>query len=173
MCVILLAGANVTSQLFEKSIELLYQANFMSDHKLTSVQAICVLLQVAHNLDKSDLICILISSAIRISQCIGLHRLGSDASALGTGSSSSQSLSKADVVSREVGKRIWWFLVRYDWFQIPFQNVCQIHPAHFNTPMPSDCFEELERMVVDGAVASQPDQVPTATSWVTMLNQSE
>ncbi|KAF6794955.1 hypothetical protein CSOJ01_13571 [Colletotrichum sojae] len=57
--------------------------------------------------NKFDLICILTSSAIRISRCIGLHRLESDTSALKTGTASSPCSSTADVVSKEVENHIW------------------------------------------------------------------
>ncbi|KAF5263096.1 hypothetical protein FOXYS1_6151 [Fusarium oxysporum] len=64
--------------LFDKSREMLQKAEFMDKHKLTSVQTICLLVQVAHNFDKSDLTCVLVSAAIRIAQCLNLHRLGHD-----------------------------------------------------------------------------------------------
>lgn len=141
----------------------------MSDHKLTSVQAICLLLQVAHNLDKSDLICILISMAIRMSQCLNLHRLGADKEPrVVAGRTSDQ-----HIIDRETEKRVWWFLVRYDWFQIPFQNTSQVHPAQFNTPMPGDTFEEPDRMVKAGALALQGPTVVTPSRWVNCLNQSK
>ncbi|KAJ3526429.1 hypothetical protein NM208_g11195 [Fusarium decemcellulare] len=152
--------------LFDKSIEALFKGGFMDEHKLTSVQAICLLVQVAHNFDKSDLICVLISTAIRISQCLNLHRLGADRP--GTASV------KGDIqnaIDREVRKRVWWFLVRYDWLQIPFQNTCQIHLAQFNTPMPANSFDDAERMIQNGAVVSQPDDVCTSSSWTNCLNQ--
>ncbi|KAF5722722.1 hypothetical protein FMUND_2599 [Fusarium mundagurra] len=57
---------------------------------------------VAHNFDKSDLICVLVSTAIRIAQCLNLHRLGLD----------ERNASVNDAVDGEIRKRVWWFLVR-------------------------------------------------------------
>ncbi|KAG7409084.1 putative transcription factor lepB [Fusarium oxysporum f. sp. rapae] len=147
--------------LFEKSREMLYKAEFMDKHKLTSVQTICLLVQVAHNFDKSDLICVLVSAAIRIAQCLNLHRLGLDDPGAGV----------SEVVDREVRKRVWWFLVRYDWLQIPFQNTCQIHYSQFNTPMPANCHDDEQRMIKDGRVNAQPAEICTITTWTNCLAQ--
>ncbi|RSL92359.1 hypothetical protein CEP52_013847 [Fusarium oligoseptatum] len=160
------ADMKTSRLLFDKSIELLFKGGFMDEHKLTSVQAICLLLQVAHNFDKSDLICVLISTAIRISQCLNLHRLGADRPVTEAVEDDIQ-----NIIDREIRKRVWWFLVRYDWLQIPFQNTCQIHPAQFNTPMPANSFDDEARMIQNGAVVSQPADVCTSSSWTNSLNQ--
>ncbi|SCV39227.1 uncharacterized protein FFB14_07130 [Fusarium fujikuroi] len=147
--------------LFDRSREMLYKAEFMDKHKLTSVQTICLLVQVAHNFDKSDLICVLVSAAIRIAQCLNLHRLGFD----------DPGADVNEVIDREVRKRIWWFLVRYDWLQIPFQNTCQIHYSQFNTPMPANCHDDEERMIKDGKIDAQPAEISTITTWTNCLAQ--
>ena len=147
----------------------------MADHKLTSVQAICLLLQTAHNFDKSDLICVLVSSAIRISQCLNLHRMCSPEPRHGLATlidgPADNKRNTQDIIHCEIKKRTWWFLVRYDWFQIPFQNTCQISPTQFNTPIPASYFEEPERMVKDGHIVSQPDSVCTPGLWGYTLNK--
>ncbi|KAG7127134.1 Agnestins biosynthesis cluster transcription factor AgnL11 like protein [Verticillium longisporum] len=165
------AGVDLTRTLLDKSVDLLFQGNFMSDHRITSIQAICLLLQVAHNFDKSDMVCILVSTAIRISQCLNLHVLGQDAPTTATTNGTGRKRSDQELVEREIQKRIWWFLVRYDWLQIPFQNICQIHPTQFTTPMPLNCFDELERMIRDGMVDTQSDHVPTSTRWTVTMDQ--
>ncbi|KAG7139569.1 hypothetical protein HYQ45_003477 [Verticillium longisporum] len=123
------AGANLTRTLLDKSIDLLFQGSFMSDHRITSIQA--------------------------ISTTNGTGRKRSD----------------QELAEREIQKRIWWFLVRYDWLQIPFQNICQIHPTQFTTPMPLNCFDEPERMIRDGMVVTQSDRVPTSTRWTVTMDQ--
>ncbi|KAI0386743.1 hypothetical protein F5Y04DRAFT_242238 [Hypomontagnella monticulosa] len=166
----IIGNVDIARLLFDKSIDTLFRAGFMAEHRLTSVQTICLLLQVAHNFDKSDLICILISTAIRISQCLNLHRLGADRE-LNSDNEMNSNSSPQELIDREVAKRIWWFLVRYDWFQIPFQSLCQVHPAQFNTPMPNDTFDEPELMVHNGALATQPPEVCTPSCWANALNQ--
>ncbi|KAK7591559.1 hypothetical protein V3481_006203 [Fusarium oxysporum f. sp. vasinfectum] len=151
--------------LFDKSREMLHKAEFMDKHKLTSVQTICLLVQVAHNFDKSDLTCVLVSAAIRIAQCLNLHRLGhDDHNVVCHGDINS-------VIDREVRKRVWWFLVRYDWLQIPFQNTCQIHYSQFNTQMPANCHDDEERMIKDGRVDVHPAEISTITTWTNCLAQ--
>ncbi|KAJ3538103.1 hypothetical protein NM208_g6046 [Fusarium decemcellulare] len=154
--------------LFDKSIDTLYQAGFMDNHKLTSVQTICLLVQVAHNFDKSDLICVLVSTTIRIAQCLNLHRLGPDPP---VNPASATAENPQEVINREVRKRVWWFLVRYDWLQIPFQNTCQIHLSQFNTPMPANCHDDVDRMVKDGITNPQPSEIYTITTWTNCLHQ--
>lgn len=153
--------------LFDKSREMLHKAEFMDKHKLTSVQTICLLVQVAHNFDKSDLTCVLVSAAIRIAQCLNLHRLGHDDHNVVCHSDTHS------VIDREVRKRVWWFLVRYDWLQIPFQNTCQIHYSQFNTQMPANCHDDEERMIKDGRVDVHPVEISTITTWTNCLAQSK
>lgn len=152
------------------SIDTLFADGFMAEHKLSSVQAICILLLTAHNIDQSDLICVLISAAIRISQCLNLHRLGSDTHPTPSTPATSATSNKR-LINREIEKRVWWYLVRYDWFQIPFQSTCQIHPTQFNTPLPVNCFETQKDMLKDGAVAAQPDEVYTPFQFSNCLNK--
>lgn len=77
----------------------------------------------------------------------------------------------SSLIEREVKKRVWWFLVRQDWLQIPFQNTCLIHFTQFNTPMPVNCFENADEMISDGRVVAQPQNVFTQTSFTHVLNQ--
>ncbi|KAF5591036.1 hypothetical protein FPANT_5769 [Fusarium pseudoanthophilum] len=154
-------NSNALRILFDKSRDMLHQVEFMDKHKLTSVQAICLLVQVAHNFDKSDLICVLVSAAIRIAQCPNLHRLGLHDPVAGTN----------EAIDREVRKRVWWFLVRYDWLQIPSQNTCQIHYSQFNTLMPANCHDDEQRIIKDGRIDAQPAEISTITTWTNCLAQ--
>ncbi|KAF4456704.1 putative transcriptional regulatory protein PB24D3.01 [Fusarium austroafricanum] len=123
-------------------------AEFMDKHKLTSVQTISLLVQVAYNFDKSDLICVLVSTGIRIAQCLNLHRLGPEHPEHAASGNS------AETIDRE----------------IPFQNTCQIHPTQFNTPMPGNC-HNVERMIKDGIIAVQPAEACTGNTWTNCLHQ--
>ncbi|SCO91979.1 uncharacterized protein FRV6_16107 [Fusarium oxysporum] len=161
----IIVDSKASRTLFDKSREMLHKAEFMDKHKLSSVQTICLLVQVAHNFDKSDLTCVLVSAAIRIAQCLNLHRLGQDDhNVVCHGDINS-------VIDREVRKRVWWFLVRYDWLQIPFQNTCQIHYSQFNTQMPANCHDDEERMIKDGRVDVHPAEISTITTWTNCLAQ--
>ncbi|EMT71926.1 Putative transcriptional regulatory protein C11D3.07c [Fusarium odoratissimum] len=135
--------------LFDKSREMLHKAEFMDKHKLTSVQTICLLVQVAHNFDKSDLTCVLVSAAIRIAQCLNLHRLGHDDHNVVCHSDTHS------VIDREIS----------------FQNTCQIHYSQFNTQMPANCHDDEERMIKDGRVDVHPAEISTITTWTNCLAQ--
>jgi hypothetical protein len=161
--------AALVHSLYNQSIESLHDANFMSTHSLPSVQAICVLLQVAHNINQSDYISVLLSAAIRIAQSLGLHRLGLDPPAE---AESGRYRSSQQAITREIGKRVWWFLVRQDWLQIPFQNICLINANQFNTPMPLNCFESFHEIIEDGRILEQPDAVFTQTSYSNIMCRS-
>lgn len=113
----------------------------------------------------------LLASAIRIAQCLGMHRLGVDSRRQFEGLDPEE-LVRA-IVDREVQKRVWWFLIRQDWLQIPFANTYTVHPSQFNTPMPSNCLEDVESMVVDGQVCVKEKNFYTHGSYTTILNQSE
>lgn len=147
------------------------RGNFMSRHSLVSIQTICILLQVAHNIDQSDFITVMLAAAIRIGQCLGIHRLGPDRRAATEGMD--PCLAKQYLVEREVKKRVWWFLVRQDWLQIPFQNTHLIYANQFNTPMPSNCHDDEERMTYGGEVISQDESVLTQNSYTQHLNRGK
>ena len=82
-----------------------------------SVQAIVISTEVAHNLGLSDLNATLSSAAIRIAQCLGLHKITN---------SSSTDIQTAqqwhETLERELGKRVWWQLVIQDHFAISFTD---------------------------------------------------
>lgn len=138
----------------------------MSNHNIISIQAICILTQIAHNIDKSDLICVLLSSAVRIAQCLNLHRLGPD-----TPEDSQCPRSYREISDRETQKRIWWFLVRYDWLQIPFQDTWQISPVQNNTPMPAHCHDGSDRIIREGVVVPESKDLHTPRSWTCSLHE--
>ncbi|KAK7422961.1 hypothetical protein QQX98_001251 [Neonectria punicea] len=164
------ASASSARALYDRSVACLFEANFMAKHTVYAVQTICILMQVAHNVDQSDFICVLISTGIRISQCLNIHRLGADRSGSHYRGQPDETVVRI-LVDREVKKRIWWFLVRQDWLQIPFQNTYLIHETQFNTPFPLNCHDEPGLMIRDGAVVCQPDEVYTQNSYTHSLSK--
>lgn len=164
------ATARSARYLYDRSIKFLFSANFMAKHTVYSVQAICVLMQVAHNLDQSDFTCVLISTAIRIAQCLNIHRLGPDPPGSFYHGQSKEAAARK-LIDREVKKRVWWFLVRQDWLQIPFQNTYLVHATQFNTPFPLNCHDEPGQMLRDYEVISQPSHVYTQNSYTHSLSK--
>lgn len=132
----------------------------MAVHSLHAIQAVCLVVQVAHNLGHSDFVFVLLASVTRIAQSLDINRIGSDAR------------NSRDPISREVNKRVWWFLVKQDWMQIPYGNMFTINALHFNTPPPSNCHEHPALMTNGTDIKVQDFDVLTQSSWSAVHNQS-
>lgn len=142
----------------------------MAIHSISSIQAICILLQVAHNLNQSDFIMVLMSATIRIAQSLNLHRLGSER-ADHRDVREDPARTVQDLIDLEVKKRVWWFIVRQDWLQVPFQNTYLIHATQFNTPVPLNCYEDPATWGEGGYIAVQPGEVFTQSSYTAVMNE--
>lgn len=144
----------------------------MKDHSIFGVQAICLLIYVGHNVGQSDRISVLLAAGSRIAQCLGIHRLSPDKPS-SKSDSKSQGLLEEKIIEREVSKRVWWFLVRQDWLQIPFNNTYSIHPTQFTTPMPNNCDEEIPLMISQGSIRTWDQEHYTQGSYTAVLNQGK
>ncbi|PYH78575.1 hypothetical protein BO82DRAFT_385709 [Aspergillus uvarum CBS 121591] len=82
-----------------------------------------------------------------------------------------QSARQQWLIDREVSKRVWWFLVRQDWLQIPFNNTYTIHPTQFNTPMPANCEEDVSLMYSTAGVIEHDQEHFTQGSYRMVLNR--
>lgn len=158
-------------RLHQNSIESLHTAKFMINHSIFSIQTICMLIHCGHNYGESDLISTLMACAIRIAQSLGIHRLGADKTE-GTGRSVEPQRIERDLIDREVSKRVWWFLIRQDWLQIPFLNTYTIHATQFNTPRPKNCVDSPLEIVENGILEHEIDRY-TQGSYTAVLNESE
>lgn len=157
---------------YQKSIESLNNTDFMKNHSILSVQAICLLIYFGHNIGDSDRVSVLLASGSRIAQCLGLHRLSPDKLSRARQNSSHVS-SDQYLIDLEVSKRVWWFLVRQDWLQIPFNNTYNIHPSQFSTPMPKNCEEDVSLMVLQGEVKDHDQEHYTQSSYTSVLNHGK
>ncbi|KAE8151317.1 hypothetical protein BDV25DRAFT_152784 [Aspergillus avenaceus] len=159
----------LAQHLHKQSIESLHASNFMVNHSLFSIQTICMLIHCGHSYGESDLISALMGCAIRIAQSIGLHRLGPD-TPFDPDSASGPEYTK-NLIDREVRKRVWWFLIRQDWLQIPFLNTYTIHATQFYTPMPRKCLESPIEMMKDCRIVEHDVDTYTQGSYTSILNQ--
>jgi hypothetical protein len=114
----------------------------------------------AHDFDGSNSLTVLLASAVRIAQSLGIHRLGPD-----PGSDSNLE----DVLQREIRKSVWMFLATQDWFLIPFSNAYSILPGHFTTPLPSSCNSMAGFGGHIEPFESLPDDRPTDMSFLLAL----
>ncbi|RYN96597.1 hypothetical protein AA0119_g8178 [Alternaria tenuissima] len=119
---------------YEATVTCLEVAGYIETHTIYSVQAIATLTIAAHILGKSNGQSILLASAGRIAQSLGLHRLGPENAAGAT--------SKEQLRQREAGRRVFNQLCTQDWFQIPFSESYSLNPRFFKTSKPLNCNDE-------------------------------
>lgn len=135
---------------FEATTMCLNLADYSARHSIYSVQAISTLTIAAHTLGQSNRQSVLLASAVRVAQNLGLHRLGQEIE--------DQS---PDLVKHEICRRAWSQLCVQDWFNIPFSETYLIHMPSFNTDKPRNCFEE--------DMQSLSDDIPTNMTYNRLL----
>jgi hypothetical protein len=136
-----------------------------------SVQAIVISTEVAHNIGFSELNAVLLGSAIRIAQCLGLHKINPN----------QDQLEWREMVETELGKRVWCQMIVQDLFAIPFNGshgmpplptlliidyllifTIAILPLHCSTDLLTDCDDDL---------IPQPTKISTISSYGRILAQ--
>ncbi|PWY82023.1 hypothetical protein BO70DRAFT_291690 [Aspergillus heteromorphus CBS 117.55] len=143
-------------ELMTAMVEALHTHHFLEDMSLYSVQAIVISTEVAHNLGRSQLNATLFNAAVRIAECLGLHRIKD---------SSDKSIPTEEIwietVQREVGKRVWCQMVIQDNFAIPFTDTYSISPMQYSTVphLNADDYDLLE----------MPRTVPTVSTYTWVL----
>jgi hypothetical protein len=106
--------------MFELATTQIFQSDSLGRHTIYSVQAICICAMVANVLDSSDQMTVLVNAAVRIAQCLGLHRIPGE---------SETSQDWPTMVQREIGRRIWWKLVELDYHSMPYTGTLSVHAA--------------------------------------------
>lgn len=142
--------------LFSAMIQTLYNSHFLSDLSMYSVQAIVISTEVAHNLGLSQLNATLFNAAVRIAECLGVHKIKDH-----TTTSTQTKDAWEERVEREVGKRVWCQMVIQDHFAIPFTDTYSISPMHYSTGRPMNADERN--------LAELPPNTPTISTYVRVL----
>ncbi|KAI2732355.1 transcriptional regulator family: Fungal Specific TF [Penicillium roqueforti] len=151
-----LQGIQSTHQLFSAMVQTLYNSHFLSNLSVYSVQAIVISTEVAHNLGLSQLNATLFNAAVRIAECLGIHKIQDQSTKL------AQNKEEWDErVEREVGKRVWCQMIIQDHFAIPFTDTYSISPMHFSTgpPMNADDYD----------LTDMPITTPTISTYIRVL----
>ncbi|PYH43874.1 uncharacterized protein BP01DRAFT_375025 [Aspergillus saccharolyticus JOP 1030-1] len=141
-------------------LEALYTGHFLEDMSIYSLQAIVISTEIAHNLGRSQLNATLFKAAVRIAECLGVHRIRDHPNG-GAGLDSEEAW--LETVQREVGKRVWCQMVIQDHFAIPFTDTYSISPSQYSTAPP--------RNADDYDLTDLPSTVPTVSSYVRALRQ--
>ncbi|KIW04601.1 uncharacterized protein PV09_04349 [Verruconis gallopava] len=134
---------------YEATVTCLNMARYIEVHSIYSVQAISTLTISAHILGLSNSQSVLLSSAGRIAQSLGLHRLGSE--------TESASSTRDQLRKRESARRVFIQLCIQDWFSIPFSDSYALDPRYWNTVKPLNCNDE--------DMSPQPQSIPTDASY--------
>jgi hypothetical protein len=149
--------ARLSKQWYNATKMCLNLSNYMETHTIYSVQAISTLTISAHILGFSNSQSVLLATASRLAQSLGIHRLGEEKASVDV--SSVVELKRRR--KRETGRRLWIQLCTQDWFSIPFSESYSLNPAFFNTAKPFNCSDEH--------MSSLPQTTPTITSYCNYL----
>jgi hypothetical protein len=124
---------------YQAAIECMNVARYQENHNLFSVQAIGTMTTCAHILGFSNTQSILIASAIRIAQSLGLHRLKGDR---GEYKAPANNQERAACIQLETGRRVWQQMLTQDWFSVPFSETYSVSPLHNTSKQPLN-FDEV------------------------------
>ncbi len=158
----------LTRQWFKATVSCLNLADYMWRHHLYSVEAILILIMSAHLLGYSTTMTTLLGTALKISQGLGLHRLGIEDDELPKYTPGSGQIpmhypsQKHKIVQRERGRRLWAQLCNQDWFGVQFFGMYSIQPTHFTTSKPRGLDDKTLKLV--------PDELPLGVRFISALN---
>lgn len=142
--------------LFMAMVNVPYTRNFLQNLSFYAVQAIVISTEVAPNFGLSQLNATLFSAAIRIAECLGVHKIQDTISSTLTAEEA-----WSEAVDKEVGKRVWCQMVVQDYFAIPFTDSYTINPAQYSTSLPSNAH--------DHDLVARTDSVPTISTYTRVL----
>ncbi|KAI9742917.1 MAG: hypothetical protein M1818_003646 [Claussenomyces sp. TS43310] len=144
---------------YHAAIECMRIGRCEQSHNINAVQAFGTMTWSAHLLGFSNTQSVMLASAVRVAQSLGLHRLIEDRR------QRSQDIdhSLAGKTQRETGRRLWQQLAQQDWFSVPFSETYSINPLHYTSKLPLNCDDEtLERL---------PDTKPAMTTYSNFLHE--
>ncbi|CEL09320.1 hypothetical protein ASPCAL12458 [Aspergillus calidoustus] len=135
---------------FKAALVCLNRADYTSNHSIYAVECIATMTSSAHMLGHSNSHSVMLATAVRIAQSLGLHLLGSGGDD-----------TPNTVVRKEIGRRVWTELCIQDWFSIPFSESYFIHLLDFSTSAPMNCRDE--------EMTALSDDEPTSMSYHRIL----
>jgi hypothetical protein len=110
--------ARLSKQWYEATLTCLQLAGYTRNHEILAVHAITTLSMSAHPLGFSEELTVLLGTALKIAQSLGLNRLDRKL-ASETIDESSTDQHRKRVLRREIGRRLWSQLCVQDWFSLP------------------------------------------------------
>jgi hypothetical protein len=126
----------LSGQWYEAALTCLQLAGYTRNHEIYAVHAITTLSMSAHPLGFSEELTVLLGTALKIAQSLGLNHLhrkhGSEVI-----DESSTDIQRKRILQREIGRRLWSQLCVQDWFSLPSSGSL-ISPNDFTTTKPSN-----------------------------------
>ncbi|KAL4962757.1 Zn(II)2Cys6 transcription factor [Aspergillus stella-maris] len=140
----------IAQRWFKAALVCLNRADYTSNHSIYAVECIATMTISAHMLGHSNSHSVMLATAVRIAQSLGLHMLGSAAD------------DKPDMaIQRETGRRLWTELCIQDWFSIAFSESYLIHLLDFTTDKPINCRDDTMSFLAE--------EVPTSIGYHRLL----
>jgi hypothetical protein len=129
--------SRLSKQWYKATSTCLDLAEYTYNHHIHAVHAITTLTMSAHTLGFSEDILVMLGSALRIAQSLGLNRLQL-IKRLEDIAEISPQLQRVQVLEREIGRRLWSQLCVQDWFSLPFTGCQTICLSDFTSIKPSN-----------------------------------
>jgi hypothetical protein len=133
------------------TIKCLELSQYLLASALYTVQAIVTLTASSYTLGYMKAQCVLMVSAIKIAQNLGLHQL-----------EDTTADPEANAIQQQTSRRVWYTLVRQDYFFIPFSECYFVNRLFNDCPKPLNCRE--------ADMTPLPEEVPTLTSYCNFLD---
>ncbi|EOQ99859.1 Activator of stress s 1 [Wallemia ichthyophaga EXF-994] len=158
---------------FAASRAALWASDYLENHNLNNLQTIVLMGLYLNNVNASSTHHSLLGAAIKIAQNLGLSRLGDEDSLAHDGAIAPESRGSKKfswvgmwscVITREVGRRIWWNLVQLDWFLAASHNYSYtIHPCQNRCSLPINIDDD--DLVEGQKLESKPMSVYTGMTY--------
>lgn len=129
-------AVSLSLQWSKATIISLNHGEWTSDHDMYSVQAVTTLNMSAHSLGRSTELSVLLGTALKIAQALGLDKLDYNAAREKIDETSSKA-QRHYLLRRELGRKLWSQLCVQDWISLPCTGSHNINPSHFTTTKPS------------------------------------
>ncbi|KIX99221.1 uncharacterized protein Z520_04797 [Fonsecaea multimorphosa CBS 102226] len=129
-------AVKLSMQWYKATITCLNQAEYTTNHSIYALHAIATLTMSAHSLGRSSELSVLLGSALKIAQSLGLDQLCHNPTLEQILPATSEE-KRHTLLRTEVGRRLWSQLCIQDWMSLPFAESHCINPLHFTTTKPS------------------------------------
>lgn len=169
-----ISAMSLCDALFAGSQQLLWSSDFIGSHQLEHLQAVVLMSVYAYNVDEqADAAYALVGASIKIAQNLALNRLDDvrflEKERQKNKNGAASAHQQQSPLERELGKRVWWYLVWLDWSHALSHGGCYaIHPNHNRTNLPANINDEdltASATNVNAAVISKPLEEYTSMSF--------